>query len=492
MFLVYFVTLTALVAITLARILPANYDVVWNTPAPVVNGSSSSMPVGGGDISLNVWAENGTLLFYVAKDGCFDENDSLLKLGRVRLTLDPNPFAVGMPFEQRLVLEDGYVQLTGSNSSTVKIWVDVNHPVIHVDVSTPTPGQLTASFEGWRYQNHVMNISERAQSSWSTAPNITATTFKDNVSFSHGNSIVMSHRNIDSRVFDAELRQQKLTDYKDELYDPLANNTFGLMMYGDGLYASGVTSGQYVNSSYKSWNLRSKEARSSFQLTLVAHTNQTAIYSEWERELLAINTSAASNPHDDTISWWHTFWDRSHIFVNPNASISESSFQVGRNYQLFRYMLGCNAGSKWPSKFNGALFTVDPVYANPDYPFTPDFRLWSGGTYTAQNQRLMYWPLLKTGDLDVMIPQFNFYQRIVPTSLVRGRVYHDINHSWFTEQIDNTGLSQFFNFDADKYIYGTKRPLSFNAGLEFNAWTIWLSDTAVGMQGQDTILCLRS
>ena len=98
-------------------------------------------------------------------------------------------------------------------------------------------------------------------------------------------------------------------------------------------------------------------------------------------------------------------------------------------------MLGCNVFSKWPSKFNGALFTVDPYYANPDYPFTPDFRLWGGGTYTAQNQRLEYWPLLKTGDLDVMIPQFDFYKRIVNTSTLRGRVYYDINHSWLTEQI---------------------------------------------------------
>jgi hypothetical protein len=243
-------------------------------------------------------------------------------------------------------------------------------------------------------------------------------------------------------------------------------------MYGDGLHASGVTSGRYVNSSYKSWNIRSNEPRSSFHLTLVAHTNQTATYSEWEQELLAIDTSAATNSHDKTTDSWHAFWNRSYIFVNSNDSLSDTSFQVGCNYQLFRYMLGCNAGSKWPSKFNAALFTVDPFYANTSYPFSPDFRLWSGGTYTAQNQRLIYWPLLKSGDLDVMIPQFEFYQRIVPTSLVRGRVYHDINHSWLTEQIDNSGLPQFFNFNADKYIYETERPLSFNAGLEFNAWTI--------------------
>jgi hypothetical protein len=191
-----------------SRILPDNYDVVWNTPAPIANGSSSSMPVGGGDISLNVWAENGTVLFYVAKDGCFDENNSLLKLGRVRLSLEPNPFAVGMPFEQRLVLEDEYVQLTGWNSSMVKIWVDVYNPVIHVEISTPMPGQLIASFEDWRHKDHVMNISEQAQSSWSTAPNISATTFKDNVSFWHGNTVLMSHRNMNSRVFDTALRQQ--------------------------------------------------------------------------------------------------------------------------------------------------------------------------------------------------------------------------------------------------------------------------------------------
>ena len=224
-------------------------------------------------------------------------------------------------------------------------------------------------------------------------------------------------------------------------------------MYGDGLHASDVTSGRYVNTSYQSWNLRSKETHSSFHLVVVAHANQAATYSKWKQELLAINTFAATNSHNKTIEWWHAFWNRSYIFVNSNAPVSDTSFQVGRNYQLFRYMLGCNARSKWPSKFNGALFTFDPVYANPDYPFSPDFRLWSGGTFTAQNQRLMYWPLLKTGDLDVMIPQFEFYRRIVPTSLVRGRVYHDINHSWLTEQIDNSGLPQFFNFDADKYIY---------------------------------------
>lgn len=37
--------------------LPASYDVIWDKPG--VNGSADSMPLGGGDIGLNTWYENG-------------------------------------------------------------------------------------------------------------------------------------------------------------------------------------------------------------------------------------------------------------------------------------------------------------------------------------------------------------------------------------------------------------------------------------------------
>jgi hypothetical protein len=36
--------------------LPSNYDTIWTTQSA---NSSGSMPVGGGDIGLNAWAENG-------------------------------------------------------------------------------------------------------------------------------------------------------------------------------------------------------------------------------------------------------------------------------------------------------------------------------------------------------------------------------------------------------------------------------------------------
>ncbi len=81
------------------------YNVVWTTPS---KHAGESMPVSGGDIGVNVWVENGELLCYVGRAGCRDENGALLKLGRFRVVLTPNPFDGGS-FHQELKLREGYV-----------------------------------------------------------------------------------------------------------------------------------------------------------------------------------------------------------------------------------------------------------------------------------------------------------------------------------------------------------------------------------------------
>lgn len=53
-------------------------NVVWNTSS---RNSSESMPCGGGDIGMNVWVEEGDVLFYLSRSGTFDENNCLLKQG---------------------------------------------------------------------------------------------------------------------------------------------------------------------------------------------------------------------------------------------------------------------------------------------------------------------------------------------------------------------------------------------------------------------------
>jgi len=68
------------------------------------------MPCSGGDVGLNVWVENDELLFYIGRAGYRDENGALLKPGRVRMKLVPNPFENGK-FRQELKLREGHVSV---------------------------------------------------------------------------------------------------------------------------------------------------------------------------------------------------------------------------------------------------------------------------------------------------------------------------------------------------------------------------------------------
>ena len=70
------------------------------------------MPAGNGDIGINLWVEkNGDLLFYLSKTDAWSENARLLKIGKVRLSLSPNPFKEEIPFIQKLNLEDGLIRI---------------------------------------------------------------------------------------------------------------------------------------------------------------------------------------------------------------------------------------------------------------------------------------------------------------------------------------------------------------------------------------------
>ena len=65
-------------------------NVVWDTPSKEHNGS---MPIGNGDIGMNVWVDTGgNLWLLLSKTDAWSENCRLLKLGRVRVRLTPNPF----------------------------------------------------------------------------------------------------------------------------------------------------------------------------------------------------------------------------------------------------------------------------------------------------------------------------------------------------------------------------------------------------------------
>jgi len=424
------------------------YNVVWHSQS---KDSSESMPVGGGDIGLNVWVENDELLFYIARSGTFSENNEFLKLGRVRLKLTPNPFGPDAEFRQELRLRDGFVEITGKNSAqasaTIKVWVEVFRPIVHVDIESDTPVSVEAAYEGWRTEKReLIDDGKNSRFGCFGYDAYPGKVFTHPDSYEHGNDYVLwYHRNRnDKLIFDLAVKQQGLESVKDQMFNPLKDLTFGGMLTGHRMKFTGTSEGKYVLTDYKAWKLRSRNPAKSHQLKVILHTAKTASVDDWKeqlKELAAFFAMTESKAFRKNLVWWRQFWDRSHIFLNPdNAAENDKVWQIGRNYQLFRYMLGCNAYGKYPTKFNGGLFTYDPVLVQERRKHTPDWRAWGGGSFTAQNQRLLYWPMLKSGDFNMMPAQFDFYRRALPNATLRVKTYWGHSGCCFAEQLANYGL----------------------------------------------------
>ncbi|MFH6962708.1 DUF5703 domain-containing protein [Flavobacterium plurextorum] len=445
-----------------------NYNPVWNSQS---NNSSDSMPLGGGDIGLNVWVEKGDLYCYFSRSGTFDEHNTLLKLGRVKITLTPNPFKDNEGFRQELVLKDGYI-IIAQNNAKIKLWVDVFKPVIHIDLESKTSLKMTASYESWRYKNRDSKGKANNANSYKWAPQGDIVTFKDSISFEN-NGIKFYHKNRENTVFDVAVKQQKMESVKDQMLNPIGNLTFGGFMTGDNLKPDGTYLGKYQSTDFKGFNLTSIKPSKKHSLQLYLNTSQSDL-NTWNNGLknqISGGKNTSKQSEKNTLKWWNNFWNRSFIFTQKtNSTAKDSVYQIGQNYQLFRYMLGCNAYGKYPTKFNGGLFTVDPVFTNAALDFTPDFRNWGGGTMTAQNQRLVYFPMVKSGDFDMMKSQLDYYLSLQKNAELRSKVYWNHNGASFTEQLENFGL-------PNPAEYEWKRPADYDPGMEYNAWLEYEWDT---------------
>jgi len=443
-----------------------SYNTLWTSQS---KGSYESMPCGAGDIGLNVWVENNELFFYISRSGSFDENNCLLKTGRVRLKLTPNPFTRG-DFKQELKLKDGYVEIE-AGSTVIELWVDVFRPVIHVEIKSKEKVATEVCYENWRYKDRLVRKGEGNANSYKWAiPKGLVT--KADVMEEQGNKLTFYHRNTAQTVFDVTVAQQGMDSVKKEMFNPLSNLTFGGMLWGDNLQYSGTSQGEYAGTDFKSWCMKSVKPARSHQLFIALNTEQTADINRWKQNIAKVaGQTGIAGAKNKTRAWWNSFWNRSFIEIDETKKDS-SSWRIGRNYQLFRYMLGCNAYGSYPTKFNGGLFTFDPCYVDTTQSFTPDYRKWGGGTMTAQNQRLVYFPMLKSGDFDMMKPQFAFYMRILKNAELRSRVYWNHNGGCFSEQIENFGL-------PNPSEYGWKRPSGFDKGVEYNAWLEYEWDTVL-------------
>lgn len=385
------------------------------------------MPLSGHDTGCNVWVENNELFIYAAQSGAFDEHGNMLKAGRFRLSFDSDLFSGS--FSQELRLKSGDIVIHGKEAA-INLWTDVFSGAVHIDIKASRKINVRCGYELWRPD--------------------------DTVRISNG-SILFYHRNTASNILNERLAEQGIEYLREYFPDVERNRTSGGIIIAKGMNAVENGSGRYINDDFTAYRLESALPELSFALTLYLLTAQSETEEAWETELnkrIAADLDA-SDAKERTLAWWRDFWRRSYVFVKPECGDpSDEDWQVGKNYQLFRYMQAANAYGEFPTKFNGGLFTVDAEAFVPGHKGNPDWRDWGGIMFTAQNQRLVYWPMIKNGDFDMMKPEFEFYKRL--TEPIKKRTEHFFglrDAACFCEQIDANGLSSHYGK------YGVDYPL---------------------------------
>lgn len=425
--------------------------VVWDVPS---RSSSGSMPLGNGDIGLNVWAEeDGDLLFYIGKTDSWDENGRLLKLGRIRISLLPNPFSKGLPFRQILHTAEGYIEIVAGRDReevNLRLWVDANQPVVRVEIHSPCSFSVRASLELWRNEKRDMEKAESHCPIGLRSPDEYEHVHPDNLLPVDEKTAAWYHRNIGS-CWESTLKHQDLASWVSKGKDPLYNLTFGGLM----------CSREMVKDRGSTLVTEKPQRRAVLSVHIL--TAQTSTINEWSTALQRQSVESDAVPLESSfamhVDWWHRFWERSWI----NVSGTQEAGVVSRGYQLQRFINACGGRGRFPIKFNGSIFTVDAREPNENYD--ADYRRWGGG-YWFQNTRLAYWPMINSGDFDLMEPLFRMYIEALPLALERSRLCFGIEGgAMFPETMTFWGTYLNSNYGYSRG--GLQQGLSENTYIRF-------------------------
>ena len=387
----------------------AKYNVVWNTKCTLVGDSSDRgfMPVGNGVSGLNVWvdannpsAADQDLCLYIDKNDAFRSTDqALCKLGKVRIHLTPNPFS-SSNFKQTLDLATGTVTIIAGASweDTVRVWSDPYRAAAsYVEVSGAAP------------------VSVRAV--WATR-----------------------WRSSDTIVAGQTDRMMWFFRNSSNANQYLANLTCGAAVKG----RAGTGLGTLTRESDTS--IVSSGAAAKFAVGIYAFVEKAASSSVWKTDMAAAIAAAEGKALDslrvNRNQFWSQFWERSWIFIRGGAL--DTTFRITQAYLCNRYSMACaqrGYDNQWATKFNGSMFITYRPQRN-GVNMTPDDRAWGGTGYWTQNTRHLDWPMLQSGDYDILQPYFNQYCSGLPSWENSVMSYYGHTGAWFQETVywDNITL----------------------------------------------------
>lgn len=407
-------------------------NVVWDSPSADCHGS---MPIGNGDLAANVWVEpNGDLLFYLSKSDSWSAQQELLKLGRVRVKMNPPLVADGSVFRQELDLKSGTIQVQsviGDRQSAIRFWIDANQDVVNVEIESDESFSAQVLLEPWRLHGEKLYGGA----------------VPDTVLPAEGNAIRWFQRN-ESSMFENTLKEQHLGALVGKYPDPLINRTFGGVIAGKGLQSNNA---QTLATATPAKKLHIQV----HALTLQAETAEVWL-SQIETQRVAVEKQPLAEVRKAHEAYWADFWGRSWIYIDQDEAST-----VTQAYVLQRWIQACAGRGASPIKFNGSLFTVDGVGRNKKNKklehHGPDYRKW-GGCYWFQNTREPYWAMLYSGDYDQMAPLFKMYRDAVPLLKERTRTYFGHDGIFCSETMYLWGLNRQNDFGTGNPGFYPKNP----------------------------------
>lgn len=96
----------------------------------------------------------------------------------------------------------------------------------------------------------------------------------------------------------------------------------------------------------------------------------------------------------DNQVWWTNFWSKSLVQLHSEDGVADN---IEKHYNYYRYVMASSSRGKYPTKFNGMLWTTGG-----------DERKW-GNLFWGANQSCLYNALFQTNNLELLHPMFNMY-----------------------------------------------------------------------------------
>jgi hypothetical protein len=387
------------------------YDVVWDGPS---SGSADSMPLSGHNLGLNVWVEKNDILMLMASPNCMDENGMQVKLGLIRLKFSEPTFVKS--FRQTLHLSTSEIVIRGDTADnravSVTLWCESGHTNIHANVTSEKPLGITVCYESWSsYQARWVNNGIQ----WfRRLPDENARRMRD-------------------------MTAQGVVEFAAKIPDPLSRLTMGGRVDARGMVSLGSSAGTWNGLNTRVEAMTTAAPVTEIDVAITLRMDQDASIAQWEKQVQ--EGAVRANKKRDTSraearEWWTAFWNRSHItmqssHVQASQLATDTVWQAGRNYQLIRYMLAANTSGRAMTLFNGGQFSCTG---------NPDKRNWDYCQFMAQNQRLVYWPMLSSGDFDMLKVACDFYRDRMEIRRCHTKKFWNVDGAAWPEPLGIFGL----------------------------------------------------